>query len=241
MYYHSMRSVKDFWQKWRSSRALILFIVFVALFLDNMLLTTVGEWQIVGIASICLCSFSVPIVPDYLYKLQHPTLNADETFKFLAKNCSNTEIIRRRVYFGRHPLQFRRILRTSCNWTVDWAMEKIDTNDEQRRVILETVRSAKRGDERRSSSSSSRKINGLEWCLPRKRLFNYSPIHSLDRWPIGMEDSFETCHSSGWENLFFSIGYSIPMFSGFVIMFISTISRNLRPVHRTITIIRVFS
>lgn len=235
-----MRSVKDFWQKWRSSRALILFIVFVALFLDNMLLTTVGEWLLVGIASICLCSFSVPIVPDYLYKLQHPTLNADETYKFLAKNCSNTEIVRHRNYFGRHPLQFRRILLTSCNWTVDWAMEKIDTNDQQRRVILETVRSTKRGDERRSRSSSpsSRKINGLEWCLPRKRLFNYSPIHSLDRWPIGTEDSFETCHSSGREKLLFSIGYSIPMFSGFVIMFISTISRNL---HRTRNSIRVVS
>jgi hypothetical protein len=35
--------VKDFWQKWRSSRVLILFIVFIALFLDNMLLTTVGK------------------------------------------------------------------------------------------------------------------------------------------------------------------------------------------------------
>jgi len=35
--------IKDFWYKWRSSRALILVIVFIALFLDNMLLTTVGN------------------------------------------------------------------------------------------------------------------------------------------------------------------------------------------------------
>jgi len=30
---------------WRQSRKLILFIVFVALFLDNMLLTTVGQYS----------------------------------------------------------------------------------------------------------------------------------------------------------------------------------------------------
>lgn len=36
--------LNEFWFKWRSSRALILFIVFVALFLDNMLLTTVGKF-----------------------------------------------------------------------------------------------------------------------------------------------------------------------------------------------------
>jgi len=30
---------------WRQSRKLILFIVFVALFLDNMLLTTVGQFS----------------------------------------------------------------------------------------------------------------------------------------------------------------------------------------------------
>lgn len=35
--------LRGLWYKWRSSRALILFIVFVALFLDNMLLTTVGR------------------------------------------------------------------------------------------------------------------------------------------------------------------------------------------------------
>jgi hypothetical protein len=42
-YHQTIQVAKDFWQKWRSSRALILFIVFIALFLDNMLLTTVGK------------------------------------------------------------------------------------------------------------------------------------------------------------------------------------------------------
>jgi DHA1 family solute carrier family 18 vesicular amine transporter 1/2 len=43
---------------WRQSRKLVLFIVFVALFLDNMLLTTV-----------------VPIIPNFLFKLQHPNMD----------------------------------------------------------------------------------------------------------------------------------------------------------------------
>jgi hypothetical protein len=42
-YYEYIQRIKDFWRKWRSSRVLILFIVFIALFLDNMLLTTVGK------------------------------------------------------------------------------------------------------------------------------------------------------------------------------------------------------
>jgi hypothetical protein len=43
MDYQTIQLIKDFWQKWRSSRVLILLIVFIALFLDNMLLTTVGK------------------------------------------------------------------------------------------------------------------------------------------------------------------------------------------------------
>lgn len=44
MDYANIQRLKDFWQKWRSSRVLILLIVFIALFLDNMLLTTVGKY-----------------------------------------------------------------------------------------------------------------------------------------------------------------------------------------------------
>lgn len=45
MSYETVQLLKEFWFKWRSSRVLILFIVFVALFLDNMLLTTVGKFN----------------------------------------------------------------------------------------------------------------------------------------------------------------------------------------------------
>ncbi len=63
----------------------------------------------------------------------------NDTYKFLAKNCSNNELIRHRNYFVRHPVQFRRILRTYCNWTIDWAMNKTEIESKQRTIILENV------------------------------------------------------------------------------------------------------
>ena len=143
-YQRAIDSLRDFWIKWRSSRALILFIVFVALFLDNMLLTTVGKWErrpwnesfSKGHRSLLV----VPIIPDYLYHLQNPANGFDETYKFLAKNCSSTELVRQQNYFVRHPVQFRRILRAHCNWSIDWAANKTETENKQRTIILENVR-----------------------------------------------------------------------------------------------------
>ncbi|KAK7508697.1 hypothetical protein BaRGS_00000263 [Batillaria attramentaria] len=57
-----IRSVKDRFVKCRKSRNLILFIVFVALFLDNMLLTTV-----------------VPVVPNFLRKKDVPYMQVNRS------------------------------------------------------------------------------------------------------------------------------------------------------------------
>ena len=48
----------------RNSRRLVLLVVFIALFFDNMLLTTV-----------------VPIIPEYLFELDHP----NESFEFMTE------------------------------------------------------------------------------------------------------------------------------------------------------------
>ncbi len=84
--------------------------------------------------------FSVPIVPDYLYRLEQTAQTTDDTFKFLSKNCSNTEILRRQSYFVRHPAQFRTILRANCNWNVDWAVNKTIIETKQKTIILEEVK-----------------------------------------------------------------------------------------------------
>ncbi|CAF0998137.1 unnamed protein product [Adineta ricciae] len=170
MFYESFQAAKDFWLQWRSSRVLILLIVFIALFLDNMLLTTV-----------------VPIVPDYLYRLHQSTVKSqDDTYRFLARNCTNNELMKRRDYFARHPVDLRIILRTYCNWTVDWAINKTDTENKQRTVILE-------------------KENEWVGIMFASKAF----VQLLTNPFVGPLTN--------------RIGYSVPMFVGFVIMIVSTL------------------
>ncbi|CAF0893671.1 unnamed protein product [Adineta ricciae] len=163
-------SLREFWYKWRSSRALILFIVFVALFLDNMLLTTV-----------------VPIIPDYLYHLDNPKATFEDTYKFLAKNCSRPEIFRHRNYLNQHTDQLQDILRSYCNWTVAWAMNRTEIENDQRTTVLE----------------NENRWVGLMFASKAFVQLMTNPF-------IGPLTN--------------RIGYTIPMFSGFVIMFISTMT-----------------
>ncbi len=62
----------DLITKSRSSRRLVLLIVFIALFFDNMLLTTV-----------------VPIIPEYLFELDHPNETAEFNALYKVQNFSN--------------------------------------------------------------------------------------------------------------------------------------------------------
>jgi hypothetical protein len=72
---------KDFWNmNWseivhecRNSRRLVLLVVFIALFFDNMLLTTV-----------------VPIIPEYLFELDHPNETAEFELLYRLKNITDT-------------------------------------------------------------------------------------------------------------------------------------------------------
>ena len=57
--------------KSRGSRRLVLLVVFIALFFDNMLLTTV-----------------VPIIPEYLFELDHPNETAEFNTLYKVKNFS---------------------------------------------------------------------------------------------------------------------------------------------------------
>lgn len=53
----------------RQSRKLILLIVFIALLLDNMLLTVVGRWMVVVLRGLFVCFFS-PLSVDARNNLQ---------------------------------------------------------------------------------------------------------------------------------------------------------------------------
>lgn len=64
----------------------------------------------------------------------------DDTYRFLAKNCSNREIFNHRSYFVRHPSDLGTLLRTSCTWNTDWAVNQTEVQRKQRTAILQRVR-----------------------------------------------------------------------------------------------------
>lgn len=55
--------------QYRNNRKILLLIVYIALFLDNMLLTTVGGQIPLDISKNLIL---VPIIPEYLLRLDHP-------------------------------------------------------------------------------------------------------------------------------------------------------------------------
>jgi len=72
----STMSFGEIIHSFRNSRKLILLVVFIALFFDNMLLTTV-----------------VPIIPEYLFELEHPNASAEVELALKTKNLSYFERI----------------------------------------------------------------------------------------------------------------------------------------------------
>lgn len=77
---NDLRNMKwsDLVHECRNSRRLVLLVVFIALFFDNMLLTTV-----------------VPIVPEYLFELDHP--NATAEFQLAYERISRNITIHKSV------------------------------------------------------------------------------------------------------------------------------------------------
>ena len=68
--YVSRTSIGAYFHSARESRKLVLVIVAIALLLDNMLLTTVGQclFYFEYFSSI---EFLVPIIPEFLYHVRH--------------------------------------------------------------------------------------------------------------------------------------------------------------------------
>ena len=76
--YVSRTSIGAYFHSARESRKLVLVIVAIALLLDNMLLTTVGEPAAEQNIKSCnknkslpITYISVPIIPEFLYHIRH--------------------------------------------------------------------------------------------------------------------------------------------------------------------------
>ncbi|CAF0915491.1 unnamed protein product [Didymodactylos carnosus] len=127
----------------------------------------------------------VPIIPDYLYQLEHET---DPIYQVLAKNCSNFAPVRRSDYFQRHPTALHQYLvDINCTDLDNWAMNVIQIEHGNKKIVLV-------------------KENSRVGIMFASKAFVQLIINPF----IGPLTN--------------RVGYSIPMFSGFVIMFLSTIT-----------------
>uniref|UniRef100_H0XPA3 Solute carrier family 18 member A2 n=1 Tax=Otolemur garnettii TaxID=30611 RepID=H0XPA3_OTOGA len=164
-------------QERRHSRKLILFIVFLALLLDNMLLTVV-----------------VPIIPSYLYSIEHenttdtqtsrPTLTAStgDSFRNIFSYYDNSTMVTGNVTGDLQQGQLRKA--TTPHMVTNTSSAPSDCPSEQKDLLNENVQV------------------GLLFA-------SKATVQLLTNPFIGLLTN--------------RIGYPIPMFAGFCIMFISTI------------------
>ncbi|XP_032889847.1 synaptic vesicular amine transporter [Amblyraja radiata] len=175
----ALESLREFsFLRWlregRQSRKLILLIVFIALMLDNMLLTVV-----------------VPIIPSYLYALQHQSP---------AENpVASPEVI--------SATRFQKIYSYYDNLTMETGKDGErggnEINATQPAVVNSTTA---------PGSNSS--------CLKHKDLLNENVEVGL---LFASKATVQLVTNPFIGPLTNRIGYQLPMFAGFIIMFISTI------------------
>ncbi|CAJ0569271.1 unnamed protein product, partial [Mesorhabditis spiculigera] len=200
-------TLQDLIAKYRGNRKILLLIVYIALFLDNMLLTTV-----------------VPIIPEYLLRLSHP----NETDLLLYNKPSEVS-------------DHVRGKRGSGYWdeSQDW---DLPVDDEDRKIPWE---SSPLGPKSKSKTKGRTKSKAKNPLAPKtKQRPKQSPKDEGP--PPGAPDNEHRHQVLAEENvhvgLMFGskaliqllvnplvgpmtnkIGYTMPMFWGFVIMFLSTV------------------
>ncbi|XP_063722891.1 synaptic vesicular amine transporter-like isoform X1 [Symsagittifera roscoffensis] len=216
--------------KMRGSRKLLIFIVFIALLLDNMLLTSI-----------------VPIIPDYLYKLEHPngmpvpppspeyepqggSKNHADGAGLLAELSNDT--------FPEYPSE---IFLNSEMTLVQ------NADNEPRSRFSQRLMSRRNSDEDDKESTTSKNTTFLSHLKRSKRAsFSSSSSTQKSSSEKGLSASILYARQLNKENvkvgiMFASkavvqlianpfigvltnyIGFSIPMFGGFVILILSTV------------------
>ncbi|GAU94301.1 hypothetical protein RvY_06099 [Ramazzottius varieornatus] len=186
--------IKEYYDKAQEllgeNRKLILFIVFVALLLDNMLLTTV-----------------VPIIPEYLYELEHPE-HAAGNFSGIAVTLTPVTAT----------------VATSPIWADEEDAPRPDQYYLPSTLQFPPLSTTKKPSRRKTTT-----------LLPVTNATTLSPEDILIRHEELMEVSLRVgvlfASKAGMQlianpfvgHLTNKIGYSIPMFTGFCIMFVSTI------------------
>uniref|UniRef100_A0A0K0DN88 MFS domain-containing protein n=1 Tax=Angiostrongylus cantonensis TaxID=6313 RepID=A0A0K0DN88_ANGCA len=198
--------------KYRNNRKTLLLIVYIALFLDNMLLTTV-----------------VPIIPEYLLRISHP----NSTDLLLYNKPSNERMIgKRQIVWDDDAWDVP--LSESSGANIPWSGNPLDPqkNTEEVRKIEKSKPNGLKG---KVTENTERKSANFLLIRPCTRSTITSSDTQKERHNIlatenvlvglmfGSKALVQLVANPWIGPLTNKIGYTLPMFAGFVIMFLSTI------------------
>ncbi|CAD5229863.1 unnamed protein product [Bursaphelenchus okinawaensis] len=217
----TMGLIQDFITTYRSNRKILLLIVYVALFLDNMLLTTV-----------------VPIIPEYLLRMSHPN-NTDELL-------NNNIKVPPHHGRGKREVDWKDLGELDDTWDEPVPGNGMFNPDESDEDYYETTtrrskyKSKSKSKSRSKSKGKSGSVKG--YMYPATTTEAYDEIDEQKYIAEAKRRRHETLANENvhvgfmfgskalvqlianpmvgpWTN---KIGYTIPMFTGFVVMFLST-------------------
>ncbi|KAK6032772.1 transporter, major facilitator family protein [Ostertagia ostertagi] len=194
--------------RYKNNRRVLLLIVYIALFLDNMLLTTV-----------------VPIIPEYLLRISHPNQT-----QLLLYNKPTEE--------DEHKIEKRQILWDDDAWDIPTLGEEAD----EELLEQKTVTPPRKPDKNRKTSKQKIKEPSKELSAVQRPRMRPTPPQLT----VSSSQQKERHEILAKENVFVGlmfgskalaqlianpwigpltnkIGYTLPMFAGFVIMFLSTV------------------
>ncbi|PIO76247.1 multidrug resistance protein [Teladorsagia circumcincta] len=194
--------------RYKNNRRVLLLIVYIALFLDNMLLTTV-----------------VPIIPEYLLRISHPNQT-----QLLLYNKPTEE--------DEHNIEKRQILWDDDAWDIPTLGEEADEGLLEQKTVAPPRKPEKnRKTSKQKIKEPSKEVAAIE--RPRMRptppQLTVSSSQQKERHEILAKENvfvglmfgskaLAQLIANPWIGpLTNKIGYTLPMFAGFVIMFLSTV------------------
>uniref|UniRef100_A0AC34GQ82 Major facilitator superfamily (MFS) profile domain-containing protein n=1 Tax=Panagrolaimus sp. ES5 TaxID=591445 RepID=A0AC34GQ82_9BILA len=194
--------------EYRNNRKILLLIVYVALFLDNMLLTTV-----------------VPIIPEYLLRIQYP---------------NETDLILNKIPEPEIKAKEKREISWDSAWDLPESPPKLDEDEDD-----DSPRPRNKGKGKSKTKSRSKSTTTTSKPLPpdgskqqpmtQEQRDKYMEERRKHRHETLSEENVHVGLMFGSKalvqlitNPFIGpvtnkIGYTVPMFTGFVVMFLSTL------------------
>ncbi|XP_013774870.2 synaptic vesicular amine transporter-like [Limulus polyphemus] len=193
-------------QKWRGSRNLVLLIVAIAILLDNMLLSVV-----------------VPIIPDYLYQLHHQKnlekLNFTSTVA--PSTTEHVTMIREEILLTDLDPSSSDTHEKEAKFIYDFKFKPHVFH-----MVLTSTEPTLLESEATETSSIEFEAENVTEMSPEEKQLKHEELAS-ESMEVGFmyasKPVIQAITNSFIGPLTNRIGYSIPMFAGFVIMFLSTV------------------